>query len=105
MNINIKLSDKIKNRTLFAKDVAKMFNGEDLVDFPYMPNDNDDSFWTIDMGNDWKIGFNDEDASIFYIMYRYVDIGSIDIGSIDIGTIDVGNIGSDMSSGSFSSFD
>ena len=71
MNINIKLSDKIKNRTLFAKDVAKMFNGEDLVDFPYMPNDNDDSFWTIDMGNDWKIGFNDEDASIFYIMYRY----------------------------------
>lgn len=38
---------------------------------PYKPNDWDDSFWTIDSGNDWKIKFYSEDKSIFEIIHRY----------------------------------
>ena len=59
-----------------------------------------DCFQDSDISDNFEISGVDIDISI-----PNVDIGSIDIGSIDIGTIDVGNIGSDMSSGSFSSFD
>lgn len=24
---------------------------------PYMPNEGDDTFWTLDSGNDWKVTF------------------------------------------------
>lgn len=41
------------------------------VGIPYKPNDWDDSFWTIDAGNDWKIKFYSEDNSIFEIIHRY----------------------------------
>jgi hypothetical protein len=70
-NIYIELKTKVLDRTKFAAEVAFMFNGEEIGDFPYMPNENDDSFWTIDRGNDWKIGFDRKDKKKFYIMYRY----------------------------------
>lgn len=36
---------------------------------PYKPNEWDDSFWTIDAGNDWKIKFHDEHS--FEVIHRY----------------------------------
>lgn len=36
---------------------------------PYKPNEWDDSFWTIDSGNDWKIKFHDEQS--FEVIHRY----------------------------------
>lgn len=38
---------------------------------PYKPNELNDSFWTIDSGNDWKIKFYKEDNSIFEIIHHY----------------------------------
>jgi hypothetical protein len=70
----IKLKQKIKDREKFVKQIAFLYAGKEIKHFsPYMPNDNDDSFWTIDMGNDWKIGFDDKKSNTFYIMYRYGD--------------------------------
>lgn len=36
---------------------------------PYKPNDWDDTFWTVDSGNDWKIKFIDD--STMEVIHRY----------------------------------
>lgn len=38
---------------------------------PYKPNENDDTFWTIDSANDWKVKFFLETPNVFEIIYRY----------------------------------
>lgn len=43
-----------------------------LPDFkPYKPNEHDDSFWTVDAGNDWKIKFYDDKPKEVEIIHRY----------------------------------
>jgi len=38
---------------------------------PYKPNENDDTFWTLDSGNDWKVKFFPDEPSCFELRYRY----------------------------------
>jgi len=38
---------------------------------PYCPNKEDTTFWVIDIGNDWKVKFDEQDWSTFEIIYRY----------------------------------
>ena len=38
---------------------------------PYMPNEGDDSFWTVDSANDWKVQFYTENR--MKIWHRYSD--------------------------------
>ena len=38
---------------------------------PYMPNEGDTSFWTVDSGNDWKIKFSDTSINTFEVIHRY----------------------------------
>lgn len=38
---------------------------------PYMPNEGDDTFWTVDMGNDWKVKFFDDNLRVMEIYHRY----------------------------------
>lgn len=40
---------------------------------PYMPNEGEHSFWTIDSGNDWKIKFHDDKPDCIELIYRYQD--------------------------------
>jgi hypothetical protein len=37
---------------------------------PYMPNDGDTTFWTLDYGNDWKLKFTD-DHHTFEVLHCY----------------------------------
>lgn len=39
---------------------------------PYCPNEHDDTYWTLDSGNDWKVQFGfDPDPCVFNLRYRY----------------------------------
>ena len=38
---------------------------------PYCPNAPDDTFWTLDSANDWKLAFNEDAYDTFRIFYRY----------------------------------
>lgn len=38
---------------------------------PYKPNEHDDTFWTLDSGNNWKIKFFRETPDVFELIYRY----------------------------------
>ncbi len=40
---------------------------------PYHPNEHDDTYWTLDSGNDWKAHFliDAADPYVFQIRYRY----------------------------------
>lgn len=42
---------------------------------PHMPNDKSD-FWSVDSNNDWWLGFDNEDKTIFTIAYRYENEGN-----------------------------
>lgn len=60
--------DSDQKKELFAKFVADLF--PDSIRFePYMPNQWDYSFWTVDRGNDWKLKFMDD--RVVEIRYRY----------------------------------
>ncbi len=65
--MKLNCSKKIKDRESFAKDLSFFINkwGFD----PYKPNENDDSFWTIDSNNDWKVKFHNDTE--FELAYRY----------------------------------
>ncbi len=39
---------------------------------PYKPNENDDTFWTLDSANNWKVLFSPQaEPECFEIRYRY----------------------------------
>ncbi len=46
---------------------------------PYCPNEHDDTYWTLDSANDWKVCFpgslssgpNSDDLCVFEVRYRY----------------------------------
>jgi hypothetical protein len=49
--------DTSESRKQMAYYISNMF-GPDNGFEPYMPNEWDDYYWTLDNGNDWKIKFN-----------------------------------------------
>lgn len=63
--------DTADKREDFAKFISCLIEGAESPDLPYKPNDYDSYFWTVDLGNNWKIHFDEEDPSLFTIHYRY----------------------------------
>lgn len=63
-----------KDREWFAQSLSHIIEAGGQSSFqPYKPNENDDYFWTLDAGNDWKVKFFEEDYKSFGIIYRYED--------------------------------
>ena len=66
---------KIVFQTPLVRYDMAMFVGScmgDTSDFkPYMPNEGDDTFWTVDSGNNWKIKFFPEEPCHLEIIHRY----------------------------------
>lgn len=58
-------------REAVAKTLSKIINGLDQEGFPYQPNDGDNSYWTLDPGNNWKVKFYDEEPKKFEVIHRY----------------------------------
>lgn len=76
--MKLKTNNKIQDREIFAKKLSHFINWRGFE--PYKPNENDDSFWTIDEGNNWKVKFhsdkyhsdkNSEEDNVFELVYRY----------------------------------
>lgn len=58
------------------KEIARLISSllihprhKDSSGCPYMPNSGDDSFWTLDTGNDWKVLFKED--RIIELYHRY----------------------------------
>lgn len=68
-NTYVRTPKPITDRAEFAKAVAAKFGAQSKT-IPFMPNVGDDSFWTVDAANDYKVGFTDDD-SVYYVSYRY----------------------------------
>ena len=68
---------ELKNRKIqtneqkeaFARSVSGCFSDNYPEFKPYRPNEHDFDFWTLDMGNDWKIQFITENVIEF--RHRY----------------------------------
>jgi hypothetical protein len=71
--ITLKSKSEIKpeERHRIAKKAANVFMGEESNYIPYMPMENDTSFWSIDPGNDFWILFDQIDNSKFWLKCRY----------------------------------
>lgn len=65
-------------RVDIAKIVSRITSGSADSQLPYKPNLHDDSFWTLDSGNDWKLKFLDDGVSI-EIRHRYFDTDMTEI--------------------------
>jgi hypothetical protein len=52
--------------------------GDCYRDFePYKPMAHDDTFWTVDRGNDWKVKFFPDRPNEMEIMHRYRDADGV----------------------------
>jgi len=58
-------------RRALAALLSATIEGEGSSEVPYMPNDGDDGFWVLDLGNDWRLKFHEDKPSCFEITYRY----------------------------------
>ena len=38
---------------------------------PYKPNAHNDTYWTVDSGNDWKVRFPQDATASFELVHRY----------------------------------
>jgi nucleoside 2-deoxyribosyltransferase len=65
--------ESYEDRRRFVQLVSLFIEGrKDDTFAPYMPNENDDGFWCLDSGNNWKLQFRvDADPGVFEIRYRY----------------------------------
>ena len=62
-----------RHRKVLATHLSLMVDGEDIDATPYMLNDTNDYFWTVDNGNNWKIKFFPEDPRKIEIIHRYTN--------------------------------
>lgn len=81
--MKLKTNYPITSREAFAKELSYFISWRGF--WPYKPNGNDDSFWIIDEGNNWKVKFHScksnsdkfhSDKSlagdnVFELVYRY----------------------------------
>ncbi len=71
---NFNLNDKremiatLAHAMVDARGDKRSFMNEGI---PYKPNEWDDSFWTVDAGNDWKVKFYEDDNTVFEVIHRY----------------------------------
>jgi hypothetical protein len=67
-----------RSRTEFAEWFACAVSGDKHDGHPYMPNQNQTNYWTLDRGNDWKIGFDDKDPWVLLVRHRYHNQEAVD---------------------------
>jgi len=72
----IKYRNKLVRKDM-ASFVAGLMNNNRTFEH-YMPNDGDDSFWTVDDGNDWKVKFNSDCPNEMEIIHRYNKLKAIE---------------------------
>lgn len=58
-----------ERRQRLVELIAHTVNGRAFT--PYLPNETDDTFWTVDEGNNWKVYFPPEELACFEVRYRY----------------------------------
>ena len=54
-----------------AEFVARCMGTRQYKDLPYKPNKHDNTFWTLDIGNDWKVKFFPDEPNTMEIIHRY----------------------------------
>jgi hypothetical protein len=60
-----------KERASLATQLSLMIEGRPVTGIPFMPNDGDTVFWTLDSGNDWKLRFSEKEPNVFEVWDRY----------------------------------
>ena len=65
------LFTEAKERKYYATLLSRLIAGRESDHVPYLPNEHNDYFWTLDTGNDWKVKFFPGDDEKFAITYRY----------------------------------
>lgn len=79
MKIKLNKPATARTREEIAKLAAATVDaGLGRADTPYKPNDDDDTFWTVDQGNDWKLKFSEFDPSVFMVEHRYRDKSAVE---------------------------
>ncbi len=58
-------------RTELAAYLSHLIEGQARRGVPFMPNDGDTLFWTLDSGNDWKLKFHESEPNVFEVYQRY----------------------------------
>jgi hypothetical protein len=58
-------------RAELARFISNTIEGEEYKDVPYTTNEGDDSYWKLDIANNWGLKFYEEDPHAFSIHYRY----------------------------------
>jgi hypothetical protein len=66
-------SDVSEMRARVAEMVTNIIDGRAENGVPYRPNGRDDTYWTVDSGNDWKIKFDEQEIGTFELIFRYSD--------------------------------
>lgn len=61
--------DTPEARATCALRLGRLVSVGDIT--PYKPNEDDDHYWTIDSGNDWKVTFFPDHPTRVHIRYRY----------------------------------
>ena len=59
------------NRERLIQILSKLLDPLEKHFEPYKPNANDDTFWTLDTGNNWKVQFFPEQPNLFELRFRY----------------------------------
>jgi hypothetical protein len=63
--------DTPEARLKMAQAIADMLAVGRSPFTPYKPNEHDDTYWTVDGGNDWKVFFFVDKVDTIGIRYRY----------------------------------
>jgi hypothetical protein len=61
--------DSPEARKQCATRLGRLVSVNDIE--PYKPNEDDDLYWTIDSGNDWKVKFFADNPKRVQIRFRY----------------------------------
>jgi len=71
--MKIKLKQKITadHRIEIARYLSFLIEGHEHSNVPYMPDESDEYYWTLDRMNNWKVQFDPGDKCCFEIRHRY----------------------------------
>lgn len=65
------------NRQAIAECVAGTVDAGKVEGIPYKPNEHDDTYWTVDDGNNWRVRFNPAEPDSLEIIHRYDHKGAL----------------------------
>jgi len=64
------------DRDKMATYLSYILNMGKKQGIPYKPDD-DSYFWTVDMGNDWRVKFFPDNQDTMEIIHRYKNMGAV----------------------------